>query len=144
MSGRGACSRLDSLRSPTRPVMMNLLEAMRIFVAVVEHGGVSGAASELELGDAQVDARLDCLERYLGCRLLLDRAGGDIACTDAGVAFRACCVRTLSAVAQAASRIDARATVADSPAEGRPSPDSIRRVDGVSIAAATPLHGASR
>ncbi|WP_230944132.1 LysR family transcriptional regulator [Burkholderia diffusa] len=121
--------------------MMNLLEAMRIFVAVVERGGVSGAASELKLGEAQVNARLDCLERYLGCRLLVDRAGGDMACTDAGVAFRQCCRRTLSAVAQASARIDACATVSDSPVGGFPSLESIRRVDGMSIAAATPLHG---
>ncbi|OXH88291.1 LysR family transcriptional regulator, partial [Burkholderia multivorans] len=31
---------------------MNLLEAMRIYVAVVEHGGLPGAASELKLGAA--------------------------------------------------------------------------------------------
>ncbi|RXV65530.1 LysR family transcriptional regulator [Burkholderia stabilis] len=79
---------------------MNLLEAMRVYVAVVEHGGLSGAASELKLGEAQVSDRIDCLERYLGCRLLLRRAH-DVACTDAGVAFHVCCRHTLSAVAQA-------------------------------------------
>ncbi|CAI8697793.1 LysR family transcriptional regulator [Burkholderia cepacia] len=80
---------------------MNLLEAMRVYVAVVEHGGLSGAASALKLGDAQVSDRIDRLERYLGCRLLLCREHGDVACTDAGVAFYACCRRTLSAVEQA-------------------------------------------
>ncbi|WP_082146310.1 LysR family transcriptional regulator [Burkholderia pyrrocinia] len=80
---------------------MNLLEAMRVYVAVVEHGGLSGAASELKLGDAQVSERIDCLERYLGCRLLLCREHDDVACTDAGVAFHVCCRRTLSAVEQA-------------------------------------------
>lgn len=79
---------------------MNLLEAMRVYVAVVEHGGVSGAASELKLGETQVSDRIDCLERYLGCRLLLCRTR-DVACTDAGVAFHVCCRRTLSAVEQA-------------------------------------------
>ncbi|MBN3830731.1 LysR family transcriptional regulator [Burkholderia sp. Ac-20344] len=80
---------------------MNLLEAMRVYVAVVEHGGLSGAASELQLDEAQVSERIDCLERYLGCRLLLCCAHDDAACTDAGVAFHVCCRRTLSAVEQA-------------------------------------------
>ncbi|WP_322080825.1 LysR family transcriptional regulator [Burkholderia sp. BCC1972] len=80
---------------------MNLLEAMRVFVAVVEHGGLSAAAAELELGEAQVSDRIDALERYLGCRLLLCREHDDVACTDAGDAFHVCCRRTLSAVEQA-------------------------------------------
>ncbi|AOJ26671.1 LysR family transcriptional regulator [Burkholderia seminalis] len=80
---------------------MNLLEAMRVFVAVVEHGGLSGAAADLQLREAQVRDRLDSLERYLGCRLLLCREPGDVACTDAGDAFHVCCRRTLSAVEQA-------------------------------------------
>ena len=66
---------------------MNLLEAMRVYVAVVEHGGLSGAASELQLDEAQVSERIDGLERYLGCRLLLCRDHDDVACTDAGDAF---------------------------------------------------------
>ncbi|AYQ44396.1 MULTISPECIES: LysR family transcriptional regulator [Burkholderia] len=80
---------------------MNLLEAMRVYVAVVEHGGLSGAASELRLDEAQVSERIDGLERYLGCRLLLCREPDDVACTDAGDAFHVCCRRTLSAVEQA-------------------------------------------
>ncbi|MCA8067819.1 LysR family transcriptional regulator [Burkholderia sp. AU38729] len=80
---------------------MNLLEAMRVYVAVVEHGGLSGAASELQLDEAQVSERIDGLERYLGCRLLLCRDSDDVACTDAGDAFHVCCRRTLSAVEQA-------------------------------------------
>ncbi|WP_423760934.1 helix-turn-helix domain-containing protein [Burkholderia sp. NLJ2] len=93
---------------------MNLLEAMRVYVAVVEHGGLSGAASELKLGEAQVRERIDCLERYLGCRLLLCREHDEVACTDAGVAFHVCCRRTLSAVEQATGAAGAtRAPVPD-------------------------------
>lgn len=92
---------------------MNLLEAMRVYVAVVEHGGLSGAASELKLGDAQVSERIDCLERYLGCRLLLCREHDDVACTDAGVAFHVCCRRTLFAVEQATGVAGARVPDAD-------------------------------
>ncbi|WP_260436024.1 LysR family transcriptional regulator [Burkholderia sp. Bp9143] len=123
--------------------MMNLLEAMRIYVAVVEHGGVSGAASELKLGDAQVGERLDCLERYLGRRLLLERAGDDVACTHAGVAFHQCCRRTLAAIAQASTAAGACATVPDASVAGFPPPETLRRVDGTSSAAHTSLHRSS-
>lgn len=126
--------------------MMNLLEAMRIFGAIVEHGGLSGAASELRLDVAQVGARLDGLERYLGCRLLLDRSGDAVACTEAGVAFYACCRRTLSAVAQATgvSGAGACATVSRSPVAGLPLPETTRCSDGTSIAAPTTLHRLTR
>jgi DNA-binding transcriptional LysR family regulator len=80
---------------------MDLLESMRVYVAVIERGGLSGAASELRLDEAQVSERIDCLERFLGCRLLLCREHDDVACTDAGDAFHVCCRRTLSAVEQA-------------------------------------------
>lgn len=125
--------------------MMNLLEVMRIFGAIVEHGGLSGAASELKLDVAQVGARLDGLERYLGCRLLLDRSG-DVVCTEAGVAFHACCRRTLSAVAQATGAVGtgACATVFRPPVSGFPFPDTRRRGDGASIAAPTTLHRTTR
>ncbi|MDN7857782.1 LysR family transcriptional regulator [Burkholderia cepacia] len=95
---------------------MNLLEAMRVYVAVVERGGLSGAASELRLDEAQVSERIDCLERYLGCRLLLCREHDDVACSDAGVAFHVCCRRTLSAVEQAIGAAGAHApAVPDAP-----------------------------
>ncbi|RKU00341.1 LysR family transcriptional regulator [Burkholderia sp. Nafp2/4-1b] len=133
---------------------MNLLEAMRIFVAVVERGGLSGAASELSLDDARLSERLDGLERYLGCRLLIAAAGGDVACTDAGVAFLACCRRTLSAVAQATgasgaagapgaidpSAADACATISAVPVSGFTLPDAIGRVARASSASPTSLH----
>ncbi|MDN7907232.1 LysR family transcriptional regulator [Burkholderia diffusa] len=99
--------------------MMNLLEAMPIFVAVVEHGGAPGASSDLKRGDA-------------------------MACTDAGVAFHPCCRRTLAEVAQAIARIDACATVQDSLGGGFPPLETINRVDGASIAAPMPLHESSR
>ncbi|CAG9255103.1 conserved hypothetical protein [Burkholderia diffusa] len=100
--------------------MMNLLEETRIFGAVIEHGGVAGSASSLMLSKAQVNARLDCLERRLGCRLLPDRTGDEMPAS-----------RSMSATA----RIDACATVHHR--------ETIRRVDGVSIAAPKPLHGSS-
>ncbi|AOJ33482.1 helix-turn-helix domain-containing protein [Burkholderia metallica] len=88
---------------------MNLLDAMRVYVAVVEHGGLSGAASALRLDEAQVSERIDWLERYLGCRLLLCCEHDDVACSDAGDAFHVCCRRTLSAVEQATGAAGTRA-----------------------------------
>ncbi|WP_175890678.1 LysR family transcriptional regulator [Burkholderia cepacia] len=106
---------------------MNLLEAMRVYVAVVERGGLSDAASELRLDEAQVSERIDCLERYLGCRLLLCREHDDVACSDAGVAFHVCCRRTLSAVEQAIGAAGAHApAVPDAPdaADAHDAPDA--------------------
>ncbi|RAQ06550.1 LysR family transcriptional regulator [Burkholderia cepacia] len=100
---------------------MNLLEAMRVYVAVVERGGLSGAASELRLDEAQVSERIDCLERYLGCRLLLCREHDDVACSDAGVAFHVCCRRTLSAVEQAIGAAGAHVPAVP---DGRDAPDA--------------------
>ncbi|KAB0656038.1 LysR family transcriptional regulator [Burkholderia diffusa] len=124
--------------------MMNLLEAMPVLIAVVAHGGASGAASDLKRGDAQVNARVDCLERDPGCRSLPDRAGDAMACTDAGVAFHPCCRSTLSEAAQAIAQIDACATVQDLPVGGFPPLETIDRVDGSSIAEPMPLHESSR
>ncbi|WP_081077113.1 LysR family transcriptional regulator [Burkholderia pseudomultivorans] len=80
---------------------MNLLEAMRVYVAVIEHDGLRGAACALRIDEADASDRIDGLERYLGCRLLLRGAHDELVCTDAGVAFHACCRRTLSAVERA-------------------------------------------
>ncbi|MBY4710639.1 LysR family transcriptional regulator [Burkholderia cepacia] len=103
---------------------MNLLEAMRVYVAVVERGGLSGAASELRLDEAQVSERIDCLERYLGCRLLLCREHDDVACSDAGVAFHVCCRRTLSAVEQAIGAAGAHAPAVPDAPDAADAPDS--------------------
>ncbi|WP_334006629.1 helix-turn-helix domain-containing protein [Burkholderia cepacia] len=103
---------------------MNLLEAMRVYVAVVERGGLSGAASELRLDEAQVSERIDCLERYLGCRLLLCREHDDVACSDAGVAFHVCCRRTLSAVEQAIGAAGLRAPAVQDAPDAPDVPDS--------------------
>ncbi|MCA7895428.1 LysR family transcriptional regulator [Burkholderia cepacia] len=103
---------------------MNLLEAMRVYVAVVERGGLSGAASELRLDEAQVSERIDCLERYLGCRLLLCREHDDVACSDAGVAFHVCCRRTLSAVEQAIGAAGPHAPAVQDAPDAPDAPDS--------------------
>ncbi|MDN7891122.1 LysR family transcriptional regulator [Burkholderia cepacia] len=114
---------------------MNLLEAMRVYVAVVERGGLSGAASELRLDEAQVSERIDCLERYLGCRLLLCREHDDVACSDAGVAFHVCCRRTLSAVEQAIGAAGPHAPAV---------PDALDAADAPDVPDSGAVHAAAR
>ncbi|MDE1009478.1 MAG: LysR family transcriptional regulator, partial [Paraburkholderia fungorum] len=48
---------------------MNLLEAMRIYVRMVERGSISGAARDLNIGQPAASERIERLEKYLGCRL---------------------------------------------------------------------------
>ena len=65
---------------------MNLLEAMRIYVRVVERGSISGAARDLNIGQPAASERIERLEKYLGCRLLL-RSARAFNCTPEGVTF---------------------------------------------------------
>jgi DNA-binding transcriptional LysR family regulator len=50
---------------------VNLLEAMRIYVRVVERASISKAARDLDIGQPTASERIERLEKYLGCRLLL-------------------------------------------------------------------------
>jgi hypothetical protein len=129
-------------------IMMNLLEAMRIFHAIVKRRGRSGVASDLKLDIAQVSARLDGLDRYLGRRSVRGRSGDDVVCIDAGAASYACCRRTPSAAAQVAGArgAGACATISGRAVAGFPSPEAIRRSDCAPIAAPalTTLHRPSR
>ena len=65
---------------------MNLLEAMRIYVRVVERGSISMAAQDLGIGGPAVSERIDRLEKHLGCRLLLRHARA-FTCTSEGQRF---------------------------------------------------------
>ncbi|WP_075856400.1 LysR family transcriptional regulator [Rhizobium hainanense] len=65
---------------------MDLLVAMRVYVRVVERGGMSAAARDLGMGQPAVSERIDRLEQYLGARLLI-RNTRKLAVTDAGAAF---------------------------------------------------------
>ncbi len=65
---------------------MDLLVAMRVYVRVVERGGMSAAARDLGMGQPAVSERIDRLEQYLGTRLLL-RNTRKLSVTDVGAAF---------------------------------------------------------
>src|SRR5579872_4277767 len=84
----------------TRGRTVNLLEAMRIYVMVVERRNIPDAAKELDLELPDASDRIARLEEYLGCRLLL-RDTREFDCTPDGVAFYECSRKTLNAVERA-------------------------------------------
>ncbi|WP_081074508.1 helix-turn-helix domain-containing protein [Burkholderia pseudomultivorans] len=115
---------------------MNLLEAMRVYVAVIEHDGLRGAACALQIDEADASDRIDGLERYLGCRLLLHGVHDELVCTEAGIAFHACCRRTLSAVERAVGERGA-------PAAGFALRGAVQRANGAATLPSGSLHHTS-
>ncbi|SOF00850.1 transcriptional regulator, LysR family [Burkholderia sp. OK233] len=83
---------------------MNLLEAMRIYVRVVERESISGAARDLNIGLPATSERIERLEKYLGCRLLL-RSARAFNCTPEGVTFYERSKAILLAVEQAVAEV---------------------------------------
>src|SRR5258708_28321639 len=83
---------------------MNLLEAMRIYVRVVERESISGAARDLNIGQPATSERIERLEKYLGCRLLL-RSARAFNCTPEGVTFYERSKAILLAVEQAVAEV---------------------------------------
>ncbi|WP_179401376.1 LysR substrate-binding domain-containing protein [Burkholderia guangdongensis] len=83
---------------------MNLLEAMRIYVRVVERGSLSGAARDLNIGQPAVSERIERLEKFLGCRLLL-RSARALMRTPEGEIFYERSKKVLCAVEQAVADV---------------------------------------
>lgn len=83
---------------------MNLLEAMRIYVRAVERGGISSAARDLNIGQPAASERIERLEKYLGCRLLL-RNARTFKCTPEGEIFYERSKKILSAAEQAIAEV---------------------------------------
>jgi DNA-binding transcriptional LysR family regulator len=83
---------------------MDLLLAMRVFVRVVECGGLSTAGRALGLGQPAVSERLRQLERHLGARLL-DRNTRSARVTDIGAVFYARAKAALEAADEATASI---------------------------------------
>lgn len=80
--------------------MTDRLEAMSIFVAVVDCGSFSGAARRMEVPLATVSRKVGELEAHLGARLL-HRSTRKLAVTEAGQSYLAACRRILEQVAEA-------------------------------------------
>ncbi|CAM2186060.1 HTH-type transcriptional regulator DmlR [Paraburkholderia sacchari] len=83
---------------------VNLLEAMRIYVRVVERGSISGAARDLDIGQPAVSERIERLEKFLGCRLL-QRNARAFKCTPEGTIFHERSKAVLGAVEQAVAEV---------------------------------------
>lgn len=65
---------------------MDTLDAMRVFVAVVEHAGFSAAADALDRSTASVTRQVAALEQRLGTRLL-NRTTRRVSLSSAGAAY---------------------------------------------------------
>jgi len=83
---------------------MDKLDAMRVFVRVVERGSFSAASRELRIGQPAVSKQISALENELGTELLR-RSSRAIALTEAGRDFYESAVRILDDFETAASRI---------------------------------------
>ncbi|WP_321968590.1 LysR family transcriptional regulator [Paraburkholderia tropica] len=83
---------------------MNLLEAMRIYILAVERGSISGAARDANIGQPAASERIERLEKYLGCRLLL-RNARTFKCTPEGEVFYARSKKILAAAEQAIAEV---------------------------------------
>ncbi len=74
---------------------MDTLDAMRVFVAVVERNGFSAGAQALDMSTAGVTRQVAALEKRLSTRLL-HRTTRRVSPTSAGAAYYAQCVRLLA------------------------------------------------
>src|SRR4029077_21276501 len=83
---------------------MDRLDAIRVFVRVVESGRFSAVARELGVGQPTVSKQIAGLERYLGAQLLM-RTSHAVTLTDAGRDFFESSSRLLAELDAAESRI---------------------------------------
>jgi len=74
---------------------MDTLDAMRVFVAVVERNGFSAAAQALDMSTAGVTRQIAALEKRLSTRLL-NRTTRRVSPTSTGAAYYAQCVQLLA------------------------------------------------
>jgi len=83
---------------------MNRLDAIRIFVRVVESGSFSAVARELGVGQPAVSKQIAALEAHLGTQLLR-RTSRSLSLTDAGHDFYESAVRLVDDLEAAESRV---------------------------------------
>jgi DNA-binding transcriptional LysR family regulator len=83
------------------------LQAMGIFVAVVDHGGFASAARKLALSPPVVTRAVADLEQHLGQRLLT-RTTRVVRVTEAGEGYAAECRRILADIARAEAEVGAQ------------------------------------
>jgi LysR family transcriptional regulator, regulator for bpeEF and oprC len=86
---------------------MDRLEAIQMFVRVVESGSFSAAARERGLGQPAVSKQIAALEAHLGAQLLL-RTSRSLTVTDAGQEFYESALRLVGELEAAESRVGHR------------------------------------
>lgn len=91
-------------RGGQRKRLMDRLDAMKVFVRVVEHGSFSAVARELGIGQPAVSKQLVSLENYLGAQLLI-RTSRRLTLTDAGRDFFQSASRLIAEFDLAASSV---------------------------------------
>ena len=79
---------------------MDRVSSMLSFVKVVEHGGFSSAARQLNLATSVVTTHVKSLEDRLGVRLL-NRTTRNVSLTEAGRAYYERCIQILSEIEEA-------------------------------------------
>ena len=79
---------------------MNKLQAMQLFVRVVETGGFTAAAEQLNLARSMVTRQISALETSLGAKLMT-RSTRSLSLTSAGAAYLEKCRVILNLVAAA-------------------------------------------
>lgn len=77
---------------------------MRIYVRAVERSSISSAARDLNIGQPAASERIERLEKYLGCRLLL-RNARTFKCTPEGEIFYERSKKILAAAEQAIAEV---------------------------------------
>lgn len=82
------------------------LRLVEYFVAVVDHGGITKAATALYIAQPSLSQAIRSLERQLGVTLF-DRVGRQMVLTPAGIAFEVPARRVLQTTARARARVEA-------------------------------------
>ncbi|CAM5186862.1 LysR family transcriptional regulator OS=Castellaniella sp OX=1955812 GN=EPN31_13830 PE=3 SV=1 [Castellaniella denitrificans] len=82
-----------------------MLDALALFITIVEAGSLSAAAERLDLPAATVTRRLQALERELGCRLL-HRSARRLQPTAEGLQYYEQCRPLIHALGQATRSLD--------------------------------------
>jgi LysR family transcriptional regulator for bpeEF and oprC len=84
---------------------MDRIDALKVFVRVVESGSFSAVARELGVGQPTVSKQVAALERRLGAELLLRRSSRKVSLTEAGRDFIASASKVMADLDAAESRV---------------------------------------
>jgi len=89
---------------------MNKYEEMKTFIQIVESGGISHAANQLDIAKSAVSRRLNDLEQRLDIRLF-NRSTRKFSLTDTGRAYYKQCLRLLNDLAEVESLVSRENTL---------------------------------